>query len=156
MPRVKRSGIGWTRARKLVFERDRGVCKRCGLNTEHLRQAITWYYTWLLNRYRLLTGSTFAASVEAKTELHAFIKALSIPHHLALRHDLWQAHHRVAVIDGGDHRIEDLETVCLPCHKKETALLARRLAKTKRLEKKGMQFGYVPQKFLALQEGEPL
>ena len=38
--------------------------------------------------------------------------------------------------EGGANILENLRTLCLPCHRKETAQLRRRLAKTERLRRK--------------------
>ena len=45
----------------------------------------------------------------------------------------WEADHIKAVVEGGGmHGIENYRTLCLPCHKKETALLRKRMAVAKR------------------------
>ncbi|MBU0846685.1 HNH endonuclease [Patescibacteria group bacterium] len=38
--------------------------------------------------------------------------------------DLWQADHIVERVRGGSHELHNLRTLCVPCHKKETARLA--------------------------------
>lgn len=40
----------------------------------------------------------------------------------------WQADHIVPLVEGGTHDMENLRTLCVPCHKVETAALARRRA----------------------------
>lgn len=43
--------------------------------------------------------------------------------------DLWQADHIIPVIEGGGEcGLENYQTLCTPCHKEETAALAKRRA----------------------------
>jgi 5-methylcytosine-specific restriction protein A len=50
---------------------------------------------------------------------------------------LWQADHVVPVVEGGGGcGLDNLRTLCTPCHKKATAALAARRAHTRRAEKK--------------------
>lgn len=37
------------------------------------------------------------------------------------RRSLWEVDHIVPLIDGGSHAIENLQTLCTPCHKQKTA-----------------------------------
>ena len=49
---------------------------------------------------------------------------------------LWQADHITPVIEGGGEcGIENYRTLCTPCHKKETAELARRQAEKRKQER---------------------
>lgn len=45
---------------------------------------------------------------------------------------LWQIDHRVPLADGGSCHIYNLRLLCVPCHKGETAKLARRLGLKRR------------------------
>ena len=93
-------------ARKNVFERDRGVCKQCGLDTEQLKGLLlrvkmergAMAYRELVNRYRVKYGFGF------ELEKH-----------------FWEADHIVSVADGGGScTLENLTTLCIPCHRKKT------------------------------------
>ncbi len=44
----------------------------------------------------------------------------------------WEADHIVPLIEGGEHSMENLRTLCLVCHKAETRALAGRLAERRR------------------------
>jgi len=45
---------------------------------------------------------------------------------------LWQADHTVPLIEGGEATMDNLRTLCVPCHTEETtALAARRAAERK-------------------------
>ena len=47
--------------------------------------------------------------------------------------DFWQADHTIAVAEGGGAcGLENLRTLCTPCHRKETAALRGRLKETAR------------------------
>jgi hypothetical protein len=49
------------------------------------------------------------------------------------RSGLWEADHIQAVVEGGGmHGLENYRTLCVPCHKKETALLRKRMAVARR------------------------
>ena len=36
------------------------------------------------------------------------------------RKSLWELDHIVPLIDGGDHELSNLQTLCTPCHKRKT------------------------------------
>lgn len=80
--------------RRLVFDRDRGVCALC--LTDVFKQA---------NRTpRVRSG------------------------------DLWQADHVLPVVEGGGEcDLANLRTLCTACHKRETAKLAARRARERRI-----------------------
>ncbi|MGE5646646.1 MAG: HNH endonuclease [Acidobacteriota bacterium] len=90
--------------RECVFERDRGVCAGCGIDTvaefAHMRRLrgaarLARYLSWGLR-----PGS---------------------------RKSLWDADHIVPVVEGGGEcDLANLRTLCLRCHKKETAALRAR------------------------------
>lgn len=98
---IARGNPGAIRAK--VFERDKGVCARCRCDTEAERaeQLKQWRdgKATFPNRHR------------------------------------WEAHHKIAVAEGGgvgpgkDMTLDDFETLCLLCHKKETRELRKRLSK---------------------------
>lgn len=94
--------------RECVFERDRGICALCGLDTLELRRRIM----------RL----SFAERMRQLRELQA---AGAI--HKG-RKTWWEADHILAVVEGGDSDLQNMRTLCIPCHKGVTrALRVRRL-----------------------------
>lgn len=121
-------------ARAAVFERDRGVCTRCRIDTESIRVAIddsrrraiaqldrdpraedrrnwrtTWYYEQLA-----------AVTAEYARLLRSRLKVGSHGH-------LWEAHHITAVVEGGGWcGLDGYETCCMKCHHAESAALQRR------------------------------
>jgi 5-methylcytosine-specific restriction enzyme A len=93
-----RTDPGYLRA--CVFERDRGVCAVCRVDTEELRKGKR-KLDWAARR--------------------AFEKEWG------RRKNLWDADHVVAVVEGGGEcGLENLRTLCLKCHRTETANLTQR------------------------------
>ena len=80
-------------ARRRVRKRDRTICAQCHLNTNRLAREVRGR-----GRARILREKGF------------------VP-----RRSLWELDHIVPLIDGGGHELENLQTLCTPCHKKKTA-----------------------------------
>lgn len=130
--------------RKAVLERDKGICKSCGVDTVRLWEWIqtlpmigntsaAWRYgredehTKLAFR-RVLGRHRFRAAV-----ILGRLWGIRIHHH---RKSLFEIDHIVPVADGGGEcGIENLQTMCLRCHSQKTAEQAGRRA---RLPSKGM------------------
>ena len=94
--------------RECVFERDKGICALCG-NDTHKQQ-------------RRIMRLPFA---ERMRELRALQSAGAI--HKG-RKTWWEADHILAVVEGGDSNLENMRTLCIPCHKGVTReLRVRRL-----------------------------
>lgn len=97
-----------TYLRECVFERDHGVCALCGIDTHALRRKI----------FRL----PFA---ERMREIRR-LQAAGVIHRR--RKSWWEADHVVPVVEGGDSNLENMRTLCIPCHKRVTGeLRVRRL-----------------------------
>jgi DNA-binding NtrC family response regulator len=92
--------------RDCVFERDRGVCALCGLDTVRLRRRIM----------RL----PFPARMR---ELRALIERGTI---LRGRKTWWEADHIRPVVEGGDSNLENVRTLCIACHREVTRGLRMR------------------------------
>lgn len=93
-------------ARRRVRRRDRGVCRACRLDTRGLAREV---------RGR---GRT------------ARLRKLGFKP----RGSLWELDHIVPLIDGGGHDLDNLQTLCVPCHEKKTAREARERAERRRAE----------------------
>lgn len=97
-------------ARGRVFERDRGVCASCGLDTESRKRALA----------RLRRKDPKDETVRKARELAAgFERAVTIRARrpwIAVRRSLWEADHLVPVVEGGGGcGLENLRTLCIPC-----------------------------------------
>ena len=102
-----RTDPGYLRDR--VYERDRGVCSRCGLDT------VEFY-----RRFRALPAKE-RRRLRRRLDLHE------------ARTSFWDADHALAVAEGGGEcDLDNMRTLCLWCHGDATAALRRRIRGRKR------------------------
>jgi 5-methylcytosine-specific restriction endonuclease McrA len=95
-----------------VFSRDRGVCSSCGFDSLLMRRVL----------------AHAGRSLRTKTPL-CELQALGFNY----SGPMWETDHIVPVVEGGGGcGLDNLRTLCVPCHKLETALLAKRRAEAKR------------------------
>ena len=95
--------------RDQVWKRDRGVCAGCGVSTSRIGKAVL--------------AAQDAGDVDKAT---AVLAMYSIPHHRRI----WRSKFRSAIFDvdhiqpvktgGGQCGLDNLRTLCLPCHKAVT------------------------------------
>jgi 5-methylcytosine-specific restriction enzyme A len=91
--------------RERVLRRDKGVCAICGLNTVALSSALR-KLNWRGRQRRCAE--------------------LGVP--IGRIKSLWDADHVVPVVEGGGEcTLENMRTLCIPCHKRATADLRQRL-----------------------------
>lgn len=96
--------------RRLLRNRDKGVCALCGLDTLWLRRAVL--------AIRRRHGQI--AYKRAETRLSA--RGFNVD-----RRNYWDADHIVPVSEGGGEcGLDNYRTLCQPCHKRETAKLKRK------------------------------
>lgn len=122
------------RIRSRVLERDRGICAHCQkdcVTAELLAQESGGLWRWLAKKE--------CANMEW-TESWSFIDGYVRirRREIGVAHDghAWEADHIVPVIEGGGLcGLENYRTLCLTCHRKETAALARRRAEKRRCTK---------------------
>lgn len=97
-----RSNPGYVR--KCLFRRDRGICAECGLNVPRLYHSL-----------RLL-------------EVHVRERRRSELGFPAFGRSWWEAAHILAVAQGGGEcGLSNYRTLCVPCHKRDTARLRAHL-----------------------------
>ena len=107
-----RSDPGYLRDQ--VFQRDRGVCALCRAETVRIYNA--------LKRAR-------GEARDAGLRLYG-LKSVTA------RRTLWDADHIVAVAEGGGQcDLDNIRTLCLLCHRSETARLQKRLSEADRLRR---------------------
>ncbi len=109
-------------ARKAVFARDQGVCTSCGLDCGRLDRVIA--------AMRVPEASSAIDEEPAPRDDSLAlwtIEALGFGKRKRVL-SLWQADHRVAVVEGGGRcGLGNLRTLCLDCHRAETRRLHGRL-----------------------------
>lgn len=101
-----------------IFERDKGVCAICGIDAHWVRgRCLEIKRAW--GRYRTCDYAELVAGFG--------------PWSLDFCRRLWEADHIIAVSEGGGCcGLENYQTLCLKCHKEETAKLSKTRAKRKR------------------------
>jgi 5-methylcytosine-specific restriction enzyme A len=103
--------------KRLVFNRDRGICARCQADTVALKAG-----------YEALPR-------DPRNVRNAYLDKYGIPHSRSWG-DWWDADHIVPVIEGGGEcGLSNFRTLCIPCHKIITKELHGRL-KRQRIEAK--------------------
>lgn len=128
--------------RKELEKRDKGVCQKCGTDTaamkallKSLRQ-LGWDYglchlaSWLgkpiVSKAKIWKPWSYRACQ------CVFCIAIREAEHLAR----WEADHSLPVIEGGGQcDLDGYRTLCVPCHKQETAKLAARRAQQRKQSK---------------------
>lgn len=93
--------------RLLVKRRDKEICAYCGVDCA------------LIKRIFDHAGSSILKYSWPDRSLH--------PYYMIMRHfgftpfkHTWEADHIVELRDGGEHLLENLQTLCIPCHKRKT------------------------------------
>jgi 5-methylcytosine-specific restriction protein A len=105
------------RTRLHVFKRDKGVCAKCGTDTERM------------GRIFAIAGKLLKSGWYDSGGLVEAWRSLGYHGHWSQSGDRWQADHIHECVKGGwGSGLENLRTLCSPCHKAETARLARELA----------------------------
>lgn len=99
--------------RRKVFDRDKGACALCGIDTEALAERVRRLY------HKIKDWRRFEKRLKALTGLRV---------HDYIGHQPWEADHIVEQSAGGDSNMENLQTLCLACHRKKTAEMHRRNA----------------------------
>jgi 5-methylcytosine-specific restriction endonuclease McrA len=104
-------------ARSAVWEKDKGICAKCGLDTERLEH--------LYSRANGGTGYYYKSKpVWAKPKHKGMVDRLErlfpwIILRAFYRLSFWEAHHKHAVKDGGGFcGLDNYETLCYGCHVK--------------------------------------
>lgn len=133
----------WGAIRRAVSRRDRGICQLCGADTNRqgriLIHAVRFLSTEthpVLGRFSELYHAGFTwqlVSAEEKRNTQA-ASALWVGRVHDATRDLWEADHIIPRVEGGANTLENLRTLCLKCHRAETAKLARRRACARRAE----------------------
>jgi 5-methylcytosine-specific restriction protein A len=111
--------------RQRVFQRDRGVCALGGIDSVLLGKMLD--AEW--RRLKLaITDQQRKARAEFRREYRWFFS----------RRTCWDADHIVPVVEGGGEcTLDNIRTLCVPCHQRVTKDLARRRASRRRQQRRG-------------------
>jgi len=116
-----------TYARELVAQRDQGLCSQCGADTIRQREAYVRLSTWG-ERGRWFSVRHNPRLAKIASQKYGVPRA-------RLYGDWWDMDHVVPVIEGGGGcGLDNLRTLCIPCHRQETRALAARRAEARRLD----------------------
>lgn len=111
--------------RQRVYQRDRGVCAICGIDSALLGKA-------LASEWRRLKLATTDRQRQARAEFRREYRWFFS------RRSYWDADHIVPVIEGGGEcSLANMRTLCVPCHKRVTKDLVRRRASRRRQDRRG-------------------
>ena len=102
--------------RRKVYDRDRGVCAECKRDTESIRR-------------KFKTLSTF----DARKKAAHFLRELGFNVDGTQLLPLWEADHVDSIDEGGKDAVENVQTLCVPCHKEKTGEHRGRKARRRRL-----------------------
>lgn len=123
------------RVRFHVWERDKGVCSDCGVDTQRManrmQRALRYpeVSNWDYSRGTMFNREDYEKAckilVRHRTKVWnacAKRKASMIqdgwPSHTC--RDWWEADHIIPHSEGGEYVLENMRTLCVPCHKKRT------------------------------------
>lgn len=103
--------------RAYVKQRDKGVCAVCKGDTEKLKRVL---HHAARAFYELLhgIGSTngFWSQYDFSRESASLLKRMGFDRNISF----WQADHVVELVNGGESTMENVQTLCVPCHKGKT------------------------------------
>jgi 5-methylcytosine-specific restriction enzyme A len=111
---------GWIR--RHVYERDHGVCALCGADAARTARLL-----WKLRR---------SGDREAVTMIRALWGRRAWD-----STSLWEADHLVPLSEGGAGTLQNLRTLCRPCHVDETKALRARLAQRRAIQRRAQGEG---------------
>ena len=110
--------------RQKLFNRDKGICAQCGLDTIALEARLKAVPTQ--ERYKATYTQEYPEWARKRTWTYYGIS-------------LWEADHITPIVeDGGECGLEGYRTLCAPCHRIETNALLVRRKEQRRLAKEGL------------------
>jgi len=102
-----------------VRKRDKTVCAECGIDTNALRRRLRDQVARAAEKRAAADGRSRSRVAKQRASTRGLTKALR-ERGFKPRQSLWELDHVVPLIDGGDHGLANLQTLCTPCHKKKT------------------------------------
>lgn len=119
--------------RAAVWKRDHGICAACGCDTDRIQNVIDHI---LQAQFQERTGHSdwWAKSPSDHVQIFA---DLGFPRS---SRSLWEADHILEVVRDGRGVLENLQTLCVPCHKAKTKKLAGERARERRTGKESNDY----------------
>jgi 5-methylcytosine-specific restriction protein A len=113
--------------RRAVFERDNGVCATCSADTEKIKRV----RSHAERSYDKLTDGLIERK-DWQDWPHYAIWPLFCQMGFNRNQTLWEADHIVEVSNGGETSLDNIQTLCVPCHKAKTKQMhaERKFART--------------------------
>ena len=99
--------------RPAVRERDHGVCAICGVDTQALSRVLAAFRDLPQHALPVLEPGWISASAQHQ---RALLAALGWPPLTSLMRSLWDADHTIPLAEGGENRLDNLRTLCVPCN----------------------------------------
>lgn len=102
--------------RRKTYERDKGICAVCGINTMFLKEELK-RISLECNRFKLILSKSQRYSRSSTFNL--FKKSIGF----GKRTSYWDADHIIPVhLGGGECGLENIQTLCIGCHKTKTKM----------------------------------
>lgn len=122
--------------RWVLFRRDHGVCAKCALDTKALQKE---YEVFCYGAERKWVSNWYGDAKRNHSERRDWLTERGIPMGREST-DWWDADHIIPVIEGGGEcGTDNLQTLCIPCHRKETAELRKRMTARSKARKPQIQ-----------------
>ena len=122
-----RMEVSWRYVCQQVYARDVGVCAECGLRTCRVeRAAITMNVEQFLRHGR--PSTYYSGQEDIRLQGNRWLLRLGF----RPWERLWQVDHVLPKTQGGSDALDNLRTLCVPCHKHFTAWLAEWRAQQRR------------------------
>jgi hypothetical protein len=94
-------------ARILLKRRDNEICAHCGVDCKQIKRIFDH------------VGKSMLKYEWSDRSLHPYFMVMRNFGFTPYKHS-WEADHIKELRDGGEHLLENLQTLCIPCHKRKT------------------------------------
>jgi 5-methylcytosine-specific restriction endonuclease McrA len=108
----------WNLLRGKLEKRDKGICVSCGCDTARLE--------------RILRHAQYDANKNWSRDITRTVSEIIKQMGFNASRSYWEADHIQEVIRGGQNRLENLQTLCVPCHKAKTRRMHGELKQERR------------------------
>jgi 5-methylcytosine-specific restriction enzyme A len=129
--------------RQMVHRRDKGVCASCGVDCDAARRRLNELARAIQSLPRTPENIPSIAWMYARKDPPSpshplLVELIELSGRVGIRAQnrcmsLWQADHILPVVEGGGEcGLDNYRTLCVGCHKRETAALAKRRAEARK------------------------